>query len=115
MKWSENPQMNPHEGVTKTSRRRGKKKQHSELVPTTVNSVVKTKNGDFPSKSKMNVVFCSRHLKLIPLTERKEKDRSYEKGKEPGLENWKLYSRHQDGCSSKTWWEISNGNTNNNR
>ncbi|KAM3177301.1 hypothetical protein ACTXT7_004816 [Hymenolepis weldensis] len=79
--------MDPDERVTKTSRSKGKKKQNSELVPTIVRE---DKNGDFSSKPKTNVVFFSRHLKRTLLTERKEKDRSCEKGKEPGYENCKL-------------------------
>lgn len=90
MKRNESLQKNPHERVSKTSRKKGnKKKPHPKLVPmvviklkpvSKVNTVEKTQDGDPRSKPKANTVFCSRHPKRTPRTKRKENYRSYEKG-----------------------------------
>ncbi|KAM3170983.1 hypothetical protein ACTXT7_017529, partial [Hymenolepis weldensis] len=90
-KRDENPQENPHECVTKRSRKKwDKRKQDAELVFVMfiewkavwkVNAVRKTQNGDLPSKPKTNAVLCSRHPRQRPRTRREEGNRSNEKGK----------------------------------
>ncbi|KAM3184938.1 hypothetical protein ACTXT7_007371 [Hymenolepis weldensis] len=91
MKQSKNAQKNPHERVKTTSEKKGKKrKQLPELV-------------------------LRQHPKRMSRTKRKENDRSYENGLRSDAKEAESCTRYLlDGCSSKTWWEISNVNTNEN-
>ncbi|VUZ46593.1 unnamed protein product [Hymenolepis diminuta] len=45
-----------------------------------MSAVWKTKNGDLPSKPKMNTVFNSEHLKRTPRIKKKGKDRFFKRG-----------------------------------
>lgn len=78
------------------------------------NAVMKTENGDSPSKSMMNAVFCSRYQKRKSQTKRKWKDRSYGKEEEALKEklkavimNFRMAARPR--LDGKSPMEISNG------